>query len=307
MADSSSHSADQRPIIRELVNVIESLRKKRRQRCSKDTHPESKRFTQKDLLQVCPSYTNLVLGRTGHLPPRDMVLLIAEFLECTIHERNDLLQAARYSPEQRELPEDQYQTSLFIAKSVLRELPYPAFVGTHGMIHKCNEYFVSLNGLSRSQRLYLNSSECPILATTFNPSVGTRDRLHPDRKMWQENARISVTIFQQSYAWYHQEEWYQKRVDEGGAWPGFKDLWDTTSTEVCPDPGKTFSAKIVYTALVPVGTERRLIKMYASSMTFPPFGPVDPFIFLLIPADNATRQTYRDLGIPVLENRSELQ
>src|SRR5690242_14077264 len=91
-------------ILRDLLGEIETLRIKRQQALRKRPHPQLKRFTQQELTdEVCPTYKNLLLGRSLRLPSRERILQIAQYLECTAAERNTLLVAARYLPENLEL------------------------------------------------------------------------------------------------------------------------------------------------------------------------------------------------------------
>lgn len=100
MTTHSTHPLDERPLIRVLVAEIEAIRKQRQMQWRDRVHPEHKRFTQGELRALaCPSYHHLLQATTQNLPSRAMVVQIADYLECSIHERNDLLLAARYAPD----------------------------------------------------------------------------------------------------------------------------------------------------------------------------------------------------------------
>src|SRR5260370_13865244 len=76
-------------------------------------HPQLKRFTQQELTdEACPTYKNLLVGRSLRVPSRETILHIAQYLECTAQERNDLLLAARYLPETLELEGSQLRQAL---------------------------------------------------------------------------------------------------------------------------------------------------------------------------------------------------
>ncbi|MNW43060.1 hypothetical protein D3C74_202490 [compost metagenome] len=82
-----------------VLGEIEALRSKRQQKLADRPHPSLKRFTQQELNnEAFPSYKNLLVGRTRRIPDRQRIINIAEYLECTSDERNDLLLAAGYPP-----------------------------------------------------------------------------------------------------------------------------------------------------------------------------------------------------------------
>ncbi len=119
MTSQAEPSEQQR--ITHLVHEIEMLRLKRKR--SYTRHPEGKRFSQDELCNtVYPSYKNMLLGRTQRLPDRAALMQIADYLECTPAERNALLRAAQYAPE--DLPDQQRrkQTTILMG-SVFVTLP----------------------------------------------------------------------------------------------------------------------------------------------------------------------------------------
>jgi hypothetical protein len=74
---------------------------------------------------------------------------IADYLECTIHEWNDLLLAAQYLPDPLELRDDQYQAALYHAQYILHLLPFPAYIIlSKWIIGAANKYFLTMAGLS---------------------------------------------------------------------------------------------------------------------------------------------------------------
>src|SRR5947207_9399891 len=99
--------------LRDLLGEIETLRITRQQRIKEHPHPSLKRFTQQELTdEACPTYKNLLVGRSLRVPSRQSILQIAQYLECTAHERNNLLLAARYLPEALELEGVQLKQAL---------------------------------------------------------------------------------------------------------------------------------------------------------------------------------------------------
>ena len=53
----------------QLLGEIETVRLKRQDEYRDQGHPQSKRFTQQELNdEVCPTYKNLLIGRSNRLP-----------------------------------------------------------------------------------------------------------------------------------------------------------------------------------------------------------------------------------------------
>lgn len=93
-------ASDQDLILPVIAAEIEKLRNHRRERTKTHPHPLGKRFSQEELSEsVYPSYKNLLIGRTRRLPDRATLLRIADYLECSFDERQQLLNAAQYAPE----------------------------------------------------------------------------------------------------------------------------------------------------------------------------------------------------------------
>ena len=101
----ASHKPD---VLREVLEEIEVLRIKRQEEGRDHPHPFLKRFTQQELTdEACPTYKNLLVGRSQRIPSRQTLMQIADYLECSMESRNNLLLAARYLPESLELEGDE--------------------------------------------------------------------------------------------------------------------------------------------------------------------------------------------------------
>jgi hypothetical protein len=90
----ASHTPD---VLRDVLGEIEVLRMKRQEEGRDRPHPFLKRFTQQELTdEACPTYKNLLVGRSQRIPSRQTLMQIADYLECSMESRNNLLLAARY-------------------------------------------------------------------------------------------------------------------------------------------------------------------------------------------------------------------
>ena len=74
-----------------------------------------------------------------------MLMQIADYLEGSLTERNDLLLAAQYLPEQPEWEGDESRRAFEQAQKIMESLPYPAVVVTRTFqIQAANEFFLRL-------------------------------------------------------------------------------------------------------------------------------------------------------------------
>jgi len=76
--------------LKTLLGEIETLRIKRQREMAHRSHSPWKRFTQQELNdEACPTYKNLLVGRSRRIPDRQTILAISDYLECTSDERNE--------------------------------------------------------------------------------------------------------------------------------------------------------------------------------------------------------------------------
>jgi hypothetical protein len=155
---------------------------------------------------------------------------IADYLECTIAQRNNLLLAARYLPESLELEGSELQQALEQARHLMETLPYPAMLVTHTLhIETTNEYFQRLfafpplRTLPPTQRYVLPvffRNDLPIRRySTFNEQA---------IKSWQAGVSRSIRLFKQSNRLYQFEAWYHELVEQFCSVADFRQYWQHT-------------------------------------------------------------------------------
>src|SRR6266700_7342144 len=97
MKEESAPSKEQAQVFQQLLGAIEAVRITRQEEYREKDHPQLKRFTQQELNdEACPTYKNWLIGRSHRLPSRSMLMQIADYLECSLSERNDLLLACKF-------------------------------------------------------------------------------------------------------------------------------------------------------------------------------------------------------------------
>ncbi|MEL6405708.1 MAG: hypothetical protein AAFR81_15175 [Chloroflexota bacterium] len=148
MADYNHDPTKQADVLKNLLGFIEEIRYKRYDAWSDRMHPMGYTFTQRELTQIAlPTYGNLLAGRSKRLPARQQILDVAEYLECTIAETNDLLRCAQYLPQPGPLTEKQRQDALQRAELLMNLLPLPAItIDEYGQFPSANAQITAIQG-----------------------------------------------------------------------------------------------------------------------------------------------------------------
>jgi hypothetical protein len=290
----SSHPANQYALIRTLVGEIEALREKRRALAVQQPAPTGKRFTQEDLAEHCHiSYKNLLYGYTKRLPSRAQVLQIADYLECTIAETNDLLRAAEYMPIQAELRDDQEQAVLEQATFYAHTLPLPAIVFRRGWeIVAANRFQLTLNNLVALETI---PREQRTAVHWFCDSALPPHHVHsPDPATWQANIDGVAGFFRAALQPFQREAWYRTHMDRWRTLPKFAQAWERANTTLDSAAQIEFATTTTSAFVPTLIRERSLIA---------PLGPMGfPLIIVTFPWDEGARVTYRQVGCAISED-----
>ncbi len=277
----------------DVIDQIERLRIKRQEKVRDHPHPFLKRFTQQELTdEACPTYKNLLAGRSQRVPRRQTLMQIAEYLECSAAERNDLLLAARYLPESLELEGAELRHALEQARHLMGTLPYPAMLVTHTLeIEAINETFQRLfefpplTTIPRAQRHVLPfffQDDLPIRRrSTFNDQA---------KRVWQAGVSRSIQLFKQSNRLYQFEAWYQELVKQLRTVADVRQYWegDPEMRDQQDAPSKLLLGRNATTGeLLPI--QLRHIRISACSHMY-------PCIMALLPLDDAARVVFASLG-----------
>ena len=220
------------------------------------------------------------------LPSRSMLMTIADYLECNLSERNDLLLAAQYLPEQPEWEGDELRQALEHAQQIMETLPYPAAVVTHTLqVHAANEFFLRLMELPPLDTVP------PHQRTTvhflFHPDFCKRTKMKADaRAMWQEHAISGIQLFKRQNVLFQYDAWYQQLVKQWCEIPGFQEYWEkareTTRQEVAPT--KKLLARMATTGeVLPIRVRHMMISIS---------GKTSPAVSAFLPVDEATRAVF---------------
>jgi hypothetical protein len=291
MKEERALSKEQAHVFHQLLGAIEAVRITRQEDYREKRHPLLKRFTQQELNdEACPTYKNWLIGRSNRLPSRSLLMQIADYLECSLNERNAILLAAQYLPEQPEWEGDALRQALEKAQQIMETLPYPAIVVTHTFqVQAANEF--SLRLLEMPPLETIPPHQRSTIHFLFHPDFCRRSTMSTEaRAMWQQHALSGIQIFKQQNALSQYDAWYQQCVQQWCAIPGFQEYWEkareATREEIAPT--KMVLARMATTGeVLPIRIRHMLISVS---------GKVSPAVSAFLPVDDAARAVYASFG-----------
>ena len=287
--EESAPSKEHARVLHQLLGEIEAVRLKRQEEYREKCHPQLKRFTQQELNdEACPTYKNWLIGRSNRLPSRSMLMNIADYLEGSLSERNDLLLAAQYLPEQPEWEGDELRRALEHAQQIMETLPYPAIVVTHTFqVQAANEFFLRLLELPPLDTIPLHQRST--IHFLFHPDfrIRARSTINAEaRATWQKHALYGVQLFKQNNVLYQYDAWYQQFVKQCCGIADFQEYWEKAreATRQEDAPPKIWLARMATTGeLLPIRIQHMLVSV--SSRIY-------PAVSALLPVDEAARAVY---------------
>jgi transcriptional regulator with XRE-family HTH domain len=291
--EESAPSKEHARVLHQLLGEIEVVRLKRQEDYREKGHPQLKRFTQQELNdEACPTYKNWLIGRSNRLPSRSTLMNIADYLECSLSQGNDLLLAAQYLPEQPEWEGDELRQALENAQQIMETLPYPAIVVTHTFqIHAANEFFLRLLELPPLDTIPQHQRST--IHFLFHPDfrIRARSTINAEaRATWQKHALYGIQLFKQNNVLYQYDAWYQQFVKQCCSIADFQEYWEkareTTRQENAPP--KIFLARMATTGeLLPIRVQHMLVSVSSK---------IYPAVSALLPVDEAARAVYASFG-----------
>lgn len=292
MKEESALSKEHTRVFQQFLGAIEAVRLRRQEEYRDKYHPQMKRFTQQELNdEACSTYKNWLIGRSNRLPSRSMLMHIANYLECNLSERNDLLLAAQYLPEQPEWESDELRRALEHAQQLMETLPYPAIVVTHTFqVQAANKFFLRLHELPPLETL--PPHQRTMMHFLFHPEFRARSTVNAEaHALWQQHVLYGLQSFKQKNVNSQYDAWYQQRVQH---WcdeiAGFRVYWEkaqeVTRQEVAP-------TKIVFAHMATTG---EVLPIRVRHMLVPVSSKTYPAVSALVPVDEAARAVYASLG-----------
>jgi hypothetical protein len=289
-----ARSNEQARVLHQLLGEIETVRLKRQEDYREQGHPQLKRFTQQELNdEVCPTYKNWLIGRSHRLPTRSMLMTIADYLEGTLSERNDLLLAAQYLPEETEWEGNTQRHALEQAQQMMETLPYPAIVVTRTFqIHAANEFFLRLLELPPLHAIPPHQRSA--IHFLFHPDFGIRTRSTMNaeaRSTWQKNVLYGIQHFKQTNVLHQYDAWYQQFVEQCCGIADFREHWEQAQDVMGQEnaPSKIWLARMATTGeMLPIRVKHMLVSVSSK---------IYPAVSALLPVDEAAHAVYTSFGL----------
>lgn len=295
------------PAVTPLAEIIEKIRLQRKTGV-KGKQRAGKQFSQSELQhQAYRGYLNLLYGRVLNPPPRDEVIQIAEYLECTPAERNAILRAAGYAEEEALIAGDSLEAGLARARQVIAYLPFPAFVATRDWgIHDWNPHLLTLYAITPEEADAVPPERRNVLDLIFDPEFPIRNRLganDPERRhIWRTTALQNIYWFKRNNRLSEEEPWYQKVVSRLTDLPDFAELWEqvdpVAQVEIDPYPFSN-SAFPGYTTQI-TRPNSRAIWVTGLEASLGNFNY--PIVIFYLPVNAESQRMLTELDLPTPEN-----
>lgn len=281
--------------LEQALAEIERLRMYRQREMVHHRYIPWKRFTQQELNdEVCPTYKNLLVGRSRRIPDRQMMLNIADYLECSSSERNDLLLAAGYLPVQTALSPAKLEQALEQAQHTMMALPYPAMIVTHTEdIRGYNEY---CHQLFQFPQLAADGRWMNRVDLHFSPDLPVRTRSTFDQaslEQWEAHAVRGIRAFKQNHMLSRHDGWYQDVVKRFGQYDvAHGHLEEAAARE-------EDSLELTQTILAKSEAAGDWTPIQFKQFSISTGGLMYPQIQVFLPVDKAAHQVFEGLGCSV--------
>lgn len=289
------------PDCAEFARLAEALLQRRRgdpeqRRWAAAQRPAVPRaWTRDELCDVAySSYRALLRGTVRRPPRREVVLDIADYLECSMTERNQLLAAARYAIEHPGPRGTELRQAVDDLRTIIEMLPLPAYaVSRDWTILLINDHLLTVFGLDRAEVTGLPAPTRNVLRLLFDPALPVRGRLASDQLSWSRLATFSVYRFIGDNLLWQYDPWYRALIARLGDLPDFTRHWAQAQTFQAAGsvPGSVAAASL--TVCRPDGATLRLRPLNVHT-----HGPGYPGIVSFLPADAVTAADLLAAGVP---------
>ncbi|UPK42574.1 hypothetical protein [Paenibacillus pabuli] len=283
--------------LKRVLDTIERLRIQRQQNPVKIVSriQNMKRFTQQELNdEACGTYKNLLTGRSRRLPDRQTLMDIANYLECTGEERNDLLLSAGYVPIPLPLSDRQLDRVLDQARSMMHQLPYPGMIVTDVLdIVGYNEAFCNLFGLSDFS---FASNPPNMIDLHFNKDMPIRAASSFDEKSqarWESHGIVGIQAFKSHHPALFVDPKYARFHGLMEKYAELREFWNREAWTVEQD----LNTAKYFLARQPCSAERRPIRY--NQLHLAVTDQAYPRIEFFVPADESARQVFAAWGCAI--------
>lgn len=279
------------PDCREFVNVIEELLKRRQQEVDQrwaqdDWGPRTWTRTELEDM-VYSSYKRMRQGDVTRPPRRSVVMDIADYLNCTLEERNRLLMAAHTAPISPYFTGQRLEKLLQVTIEAAQHLDVPVIVINRDWhIHYMNEQALALNAITMEEVAAIPPHYLNFLRLMFDPELPLYPNLARNRVTWTRMARQTIYGFKMANVLCQFEDWYQNLVQEFMSLPEFAAHWNSVNIDL-PFEHDQSARNLPEAVTVELTTTRQQLWMRPLVISAGYFQFDFPQILAFLPADSA--------------------
>ena len=250
----------------------------------------SKRFSEAELLEETGVDLGYIRTKAKRLPPSDVIMAVADYLECSILERNQLLAAAQYNPIEPRLEGPLLKKALDVCKTALHGLPHalPYYIlNRDWAILDWSPTMLTLFGLEKAYVASVPQEKFNLLWLLFDPSLPIRQALEAvSLDSWQQMAMRNIWGFKFDTRFCTRESWYCALIDNLNTLPDFEDIFAIAQPA---DYTQTLEYVTTYRRAEGQITVRTL------ALRLGDFAYPQPSLFS--PVDSHTRMVFEHLGL----------
>lgn len=225
------------------------------------------------------------------IPPRSVILAIADYLECDLFERSDLLVAAGYAPLEVQLEGSQLADAIRPRESVLyKYLKFPGYILTREWyIYDANQAMATFIGLDYRQIMSMKLENRSLFRFIFDKELPVRQYIEQaGYSYWQEMAIKNIKGFLIDNVLNRREKWFQDEIERlSKTFPEFQKLYhEAVNTK--PD----IIDYLEFVTNFRIKGESLLVRSVLVRMAIANY----PQITYFVPADANTEVVFRNLG-----------
>jgi len=299
------------PDCRDFVATIENLLRRRQQEAERGatalwqySQVDWPRIWTRTELEdtVYSSYKRMRQGHITRPPRRQTVMEIADYLNCTLEERNRLLIAAHTAPVAPYFTGERLTELLDVVSRIARQLVIPAMIINRDWhIHFFNDQMLALHGVTIAQIEAVPTNQLNFLRLLFDPALPLYPNIIRNRTTWTRMVRQTIYGFKMANVLCQFEPWYEELIESWMDLPEFAEHWRTVNIDVpfemdASVQGQPASVTVETTFLTGESSfDRTWLRPLVISTGYFQFD--FPQIIAFLPADEASQTAFADVGM----------
>ncbi|WP_298402756.1 hypothetical protein [uncultured Chloroflexus sp.] len=146
-------------------------------------------------------------------PSRDIVMTIADYLECDLTEGNRLLMTAHHDPIQPYRSGEALATFVQVARKVMQFVPLPVYtINRDWDVLDVNECLLAVASIARAEYEAIPAEMRNVIQMMFDPRSPVYHLLYLDHERWRCFAQRNIYGFKVQNAYCERESWYIEQV-----------------------------------------------------------------------------------------------